>query len=222
MHVCGWRQNGTLTRQNNWLFTQHVDQDYDHSTYIYRVDIHVEVTFSLLNCSARDRCRQSFNLLSYPTSTVQLPTTDGRGFMNTANYRSFAQPSASLSSETYTRSYRLKLPRFSSGFYLAIQDIGSCLEISRVRVYRYQCASQQRGLVLYPDVPAPNTRWVTVSLTCVSNAIGSPTALCISDGTWGSQNHECRCRLGYTRSGNECLGRLLSSLVVYLLINTFF
>ena len=41
-----------------------------------------------------------------------------------------------------------------TGFYVAIQDVGTCVGISRLRVYYYICPSRQEGLVLYPETPA--------------------------------------------------------------------
>ena len=118
IHVCGWRQNGTVTHQNNWLFTQHIHLD-SYPSVPHLVAVYVEVVFSMPNCSAQDRCRPSFNLLFYGSSEAQLPTTVGRGFMNIRNYRKFAEPRAQSPLLTYTTTHEFVLPRSVSGFYLS-------------------------------------------------------------------------------------------------------
>ena len=208
VHVCGWRQNGTVTHQNNWLFTQHIHLD-SYPSVPHLVAVYVEVVFSMPNCSAQDRCRPSFNLLFYGSSEAQLPTTVGRGFMNIRNYRKFAEPRAQSPLLTYTTTHEFVLPRSVSGFYLSIQDIGSCVVLSRMRVYHRNCRSFQSGLVLYPDVPAPSSRSVSVAFDCVENAVvsGSPRVTCTSDGTWSPENPVCQCRPGYVQNTNECIGK---------------
>ncbi|CAI8042608.1 Ephrin type-A receptor 5 [Geodia barretti] len=153
--VCGWRQNGVVVSQNNWLFTQHISSDFDSNIYNYDVTIHVEAIYSFQSCREGQGCLQRFNLLHYMTNSQQLPSTSGNGCMNTQNYENFAVPEGPTSSETYTNTYSFTLPPSSTGFYIAVQDIGSCIALSRLRVYRNNCKSRQVGLVLYPDAPAP-------------------------------------------------------------------
>ena len=59
-----------------------------------------------------------------------------------------------------------------TGFYIAIQDTGTCVGISRLRVY-YINQSFQSGLVLYPDAPAPisGSENISINIKCVSNAL---------------------------------------------------
>ncbi|CAI8036642.1 Ephrin type-A receptor 5 [Geodia barretti] len=205
--VCGWRQNGVVVSQNNWLFTQHISSDFDSNIYNYDVTIHVEATYSLQSCRLRQGCIQSFNLLHYMTNSQQLPSTSGNGYMNTQNYENFAVPEGPVSSVTYTNTYSFTLPPSSTGFYIAVQDIGSCIALSRLRVYRNNCKSRQVGLVLYPDAPAPVSGSANIDISCVDNAVvsGSSRVTCGSDGTWGSQSPVCQCRLGYEKRQTECI-----------------
>ncbi|CAI8051431.1 Ephrin type-A receptor 4 [Geodia barretti] len=205
--VCGWRRNEVIISQNNWLFTQHISQDFDRNDYGYNVEIHVEAIYSLQSCRERQGCIQRFNLLHYMTNSQQLPSTSGNGYMNTQNYENFAVPEGPTSSETYTNTYNFTLPPSSTGFYIAVQDIGSCIALSRLRIYRENCKSFQTGLVLYPDAPAPVSGSANIDISCVENAVvsGSSRVTCGSDGTWGSQNPVCQCRLGYENRQTECI-----------------
>ena len=211
--VCGWRQNGVIVSQNNWLFTQHICSDFDSNIYNYDVTIHVEAIYSLQSCRLRQRCIQSFNLLHYITNSQQLPSTSGNGYINTQNYVKFAVPEGPVSSVTYTNTYNFTLPPSYTGFYIAVQDIGSCIALSRLRVYRNNCKSRQVGLVLYPDAPAPVNGSANITIGCVENAVvsGSPRVTCGSNGTWdsggpetwGSQSPVCRCKCGYEPNREE-------------------
>ena len=160
--------------------------------------VHVELIYSLQSCRERQGCRQRLNLLHYLTNTIQVPSTEGSGFMNNQIYQIFAQPEGPTSSETYTNTYSFTLPPSYTGFYIAVQDIGSCIALSRLSVYRNNCKSRQVGLVLYPDTPAPDTGSVNVVVSCAPNAqvSGSAVVTCASDGTWGSENPVCQCRPG--------------------------
>ena len=203
-----------VVSQNNWLFTQHISSDFDsNNIYNYDVTIHVEASYSLQSCRDRNGCIQSFNLLHYMTNSQQLPSTSGNGYMNAQNYENFAVPEGPVSLEPYTNTYNFPLPPSSTGFYIAVQDIGSCIALSRLRVYRNNCKSRQVGLVLYPDAPAPVTGSENIDIGCVENAVvsGSPRVTCGSDGTWGSQSPVCQCRLGYEDRQTVCIGKSLSS-----------
>ena len=196
--VCGWGTPEVVVPQNNWLFTQHISKDFDATTYNYDVAIQVEAIYSLQSCRERQGCKQRFNLLHYMTNSQRLPSTSGSGYMNTQNYEVFAVPVGEPSTN-YNNTYTFTLPPSFTGFYVALQDIGSCIALSRLRVYRNNCKSFQTGLVTYPDAPAPVTDKVSVKFLCVSNgeAMGKDTVECRSDGTWVTGSPKCGCRPGY-------------------------
>ena len=110
-----------------------------------------------------------------------------------------------------TATLNFTLQPSQTGFYITVKDNGTCFGISRIKVYRNNCKSIQRGLVLYPDAPAPVSDPVNISIQCVDNAVvsGSARVTCGSDGRWDPQNPVCQCRLGYEDRGTECAGRLL-------------
>ena len=125
-----------IVPQNNWLFSQHISKAFDATTYNYDVAIEVEAIYSLQSCRERHGCRQGFNLLHYMTNSQQLPSTEGNGYMNPEKYKKFAEPYAPLSSVNYNNTFNFTLPPSSTGFYIALQDTGSCIALSRLRVYR--------------------------------------------------------------------------------------
>ena len=149
------------------------------------------------------------------TNSVQLPSTEGSGFMNPANYIKFAAPKAPFNTLTVQPIFILNftLPSSSTGFYIAAQDPGGCITLSRMRVYRKNCRAQQIGFVLYPDAPAPVSGSARTDISCVENAevVGSSSVMCQSDGTWSSQNNPvCQCRPGYVsrlNSDRGCFGK---------------
>ena len=218
VRVCGWQRDGG---QDNWLFTQHISQDFDPNTYNYPVEIHVELVYALSSCRKRFGCDPTFKLYNYTTNTMQLPSTSGNGFMNTANYMQFAKAKPADTIRTFTETFNFTLQPSDTGFYLGIRDNGTCVGISRVRVYRDNCQSFQRGLVLYPDAPAPapdadldpESNFVNIAISCVPNAIitGSVYQVkCYGNGTWDSDvTPVCECRLGYEDRGTECFSKLL-------------
>ena len=209
--VCGWGRQNAVVPQNNWLFTQHISKAFDATTYNYDVAIQVEAIYSLPSCRERQGCKQRFNLLHYMTNSQRLRSTEGDGSMNTQNYVNFAVP-VGVSSVNNNNTYTFTLPPSSTGFYIALQDNGSCIALSRLRVYRNNCQSRQVGLVLYPDAPAPVSGSVNIDISCVANAVvsGSSRVTCGSDGTWGSQNPVCQCRLGHENRQMQCIGKFSS------------
>ena len=80
--------------------------------------------------------------------------------MNTENYDEFGR--ARPSSTTHPYFYNFTLDPSDTGFYVAIRDVGTCVGISRLRVYHYICPSRQVGFVLYPETPAPVSGSVNV------------------------------------------------------------
>ena len=131
--------------------------------------------------------------------------------MNTANYVQFARVRPADTIRTFTQTFNLTLQPNVTGFYLGIRDNGTCVGISRVIVYRDNCQSFQRGLVLYPDAPAPVSGSESITISCVPNAVvsGSTQVTCHSNGTWGPENPVCECQPGYEDGETECFSKFM-------------
>ena len=114
--------------------------------------------------------------------------------MNTENYEQFGRANATTQSARF-ETYSFTLDPSETGFYVALQDTGTCVGISRLRVYRYTCPSRQVGLVLYPETPAPASGSVNVYFTCVDNASipesESDTVICNHNGMWSTHIPVC-------------------------------
>ena len=107
--------------------------------------------------------------------------------MNINNYMNNVTITPEDTSTPYTEIHNFTLQPSQTGLYVAIQDYGTCLGISRLRVYRNNCKGLQTGLVIYPDAPAPVDDSVNINIACVDNAtvVGSDQVSCHNDGTWG-------------------------------------
>ena len=207
--VCGFRQPGVA--QDNWLFTQHISKSFDANTNNYEVEILVNITYALQSCrSNRDpSCNTQFTLYRYITTSQQLPSTSGSGFMTKNNYASFGTVSPADTGARYTEAHRVTLQPQQTSFYIAIEDTGTCVIVSRLQVYRHNCREKQIGLVRYPDTPAPITGSASVDILCADNAESSSSAAvtCDSEGQWGPEMPTCGCSPGYEinmASGDSC------------------
>ena len=210
--MCGWIREGAL--QNNWLFTQHIHKDFDPNTYNYPVEIHVEITHALQSCREQQGCNPRVYVHNYITNTIQLPSTEGAGFMNTQRYTEMGVLQPDVIAAVFVATLNLILEPSQTGFYIALQDNGTCFGVSRITVFRNNCKSFQRGLVLYPDAPAPVSDSVNINIQCVANSRSVPgqnTALCHSSGEWGTETPMCKCNPGYeavdSTEGLMCRGR---------------
>ena len=130
--------------------------------------------------------------------------------MNRNNYGDNRTISPEETSTPYTEIHNFTLQPSQTGLYLAIQDYGTCLSISRMRVYHNNCKGRQTGLVIYPDAPAPVVNPVNINIRCVDNAtfVGSDEVSCHKDGTWSAEIPECQCNLGFenTTVETKCTG----------------
>ena len=138
--------------------------------------------------------------------------------MNTANYMQFAIVKPTDTIRTFTETFPFTLQPNVTGFYFAIRDNGTCVGISRVRVYRNNCQSFQSRLVLYPDAPEPVNGSENIAISCVPNAIvsGSAQVTCHSNGTWGPENPVCECQPEYEDRETECFSKYKKAIVDYL------
>ena len=182
------------------------------------MNITVQVIYAMQNCRSRLGCDMGFRLLNYKTNIPQLSSTTGSGYLNTENYEQFGRARA-RDQTAHFETYPFTLDPSETGFYVALQDTGTCVGISRLRVYHYICPSRQEGLVLYPETPAPESGSVNVNFSCVDNAhiseIESDTVSCYHNGTWSTDIPVCECNVGYENIGTRCLGMSINITVLY-------
>ena len=123
----------------------------------------------------------------------------------------------------------VEIPPEVEGFYTAIQDNTSCIQVAQLKVYRHQCSEKQEGLVVFPATAAPVSGAMTVTTLCVPNSLPVTSMLveCNSMGFWNGSSTECVCDPGYVKRVNsehnefcEGINAGMFSLAYYILILT--
>eukprot|EP00731_Ephydatia_muelleri_P014459 Em0008g179a len=190
-----------LATQNNWLITQHINTTVNGKALSQVV---VRVNFSLNGCPTGGSCQQSFLLQMYQTRNV-----DPSGSINLTNYAPFSGSRVTVGSNpsgtvVETQDVTVQLGA-SGGLYLAAQDTGTCVSITRLTVLYYVCPQQVVNFISYPMTLADGG---IIQLACVSGAglVGVQTLLttCGSQGVWGAPTGVCSCNPGYTNIGQTC------------------
>ena len=198
---CSYR-NG---QQNNWLITQHINTTVNGKALSQVV---VRVNFSLNGCLPRS-CQQLILLQMYQTRNI-----DPSGSINLSNYAAFSGSIITVESNSGTvvdaRDVTVPLGA-SGGLYLAAQDNGTCVSITRLTVFYYVCPQKVVNFINYPMTLADGT---ITQLTCVSGAgpvgVQPPLSTCDNQGVWGAPTGACSCNPGYTSIGQTCQCRLLT------------
>ena len=185
--MCGYL-NGA---QNNWLFTQHISKDIEPDVD-YDVTIYLNVTYRITNCRADLGCVPRFNIQKYKTNSPQSQSN----YQNSDIYSLIGTADTIFTRATDT--FDFQLSSSERGFYLAFQDEGTCVTVSRVIVYRRRCPGQQIGLVVYPEIQSPASGRVEAEASCVENAYAESDLglMCDSEGTW-TGSPVCSCDVGY-------------------------
>ena len=86
------------------------------------------------------------------------------------------------------------------GFYFAVKDNTSCIQVSRLQIYRHQCPQKQEGLVIFPETAAPAYGVLIVNVQCMPNSspvTGAPV-ICNGTGYWHG-SVQCVCNPGYVQ-----------------------
>ena len=170
----------------------------------------VRLNFSLNGCLTGGSCQQSFLLQLYETFRI-----DPIGSLNISNYKTFSGSRVAVGSNpsgtvTETQDVTIQLGE-SGGLYLAAQDTGTCVSITRLTVLYYVCPQQVVNFISYPMTLADGG---IIQLACVSGAglVGGQTLIttCGSRGVWVAPNGACSCNPGYTSIGQTCQCRLLT------------
>ena len=176
--------------QNNWVFTQHIDKFSPLETY-YTVRVCVSVTFTIFSCGRG--CSRCFEIL-YSIANAR---RNYEMYTNTSSYIPLKRICI-RHSQTVTVQIYFNLTHHETGFYIALRDPSSCISVSRVLVFRYECHKKQDHLVIFPQTAAPADESIYINTICVSNAsnITSLEVKCSKDGVW-SGTPECYCLPGF-------------------------
>ncbi len=193
--VCGWEGGD----QDNWLFTQHINRTVDG----YRLQqVSVQIEYQLTTCPealvGSTRCRRTFDLLKYETSTVNPVAA-----RNTGNYALIRTLTTQVSGTTTKIMENFGFNTDESGFYLAIRDPGTCVTISRLIVFYNVCPGETANLVVRPETIAPTVGSLNVNASCVDNSspVGDDISrTCLESGNWVDDSTRCECNTGFVPS----------------------
>eukprot|EP00731_Ephydatia_muelleri_P014483 Em0008g203a len=135
-----------LATQNNWLITQHINTTVNGKALSQVV---VRVNFTLNGCPTGGSCQQSFLLQMYQTRNI-----DPSGSINLSNYAPFSGSRVTVGSNPSgtvvdAQDVTVQLGA-SGGLYLAAQDTGTCVSITRLTVFYYVCPQQVVNFINYP------------------------------------------------------------------------
>ena len=160
--MCDCR-NGS--EQNNWLFTQYISYP-----SLYASEIFIKIDYNFSKCQNNPVCDiPYFNVLHFDTDSPS-----PREQVKSSNYNLIQQIEQPISDNATTATIPFQRPSNSSGLYLAVQDVGSCGNIMRIKVYYELCPSMIVGLVIYPALPLPVKSSLLVaaegSAVCAANA----------------------------------------------------
>lgn len=101
-----------------------------------------------------------------------------------------------------------------NGFYLGIEDVGSCATVIRVQVFYKICPAKVVGLVTYPSLALPPVNYmnpVVGTALCASNAVStSPFHYRAFENGTCEYNSNCECRIGYQENIVPTLGSTLA------------
>ncbi|XP_034441565.1 ephrin type-A receptor 2a [Hippoglossus hippoglossus] len=188
------------TEQENWLRTTFIQRRPGTSR------VSVELRFIVRDCNTFDgasvACKETFNLF-ISEADADVGTNFRKG-----QFRKVA----TIAPDEVTRGPELKVnietrivgPLSKEGFYLAFQDMGTCVALLSVRVYYKSCPSTVQSLAAFPETVADAL--TVVEGACVENAVSqaTPRIYCTAEGEWVVPVGQCQCLSGYETTGESC------------------
>ncbi|XP_064788448.1 ephrin type-A receptor 3-like isoform X1 [Oncorhynchus masou masou] len=193
--------------QNNWLRTRHIARDGAQRVYI-------EIKFTLRDCNSLPgvpgTCKETFNMFYYESNNANL------WFIKESQYikidtiaadESFTQVDVGDRVMKLNTEVRDISNLSKKGFYLAFQDLGSCIALVSVRIFYKKCPFTVLNLAQFPDtVTGGDSALVEVRGVCVnaSQEFETPRMYCSADGSWLVPIGRCVCEPGYEEHKDGC------------------
>jgi hypothetical protein len=202
---CGYRDG----RQENWLFTQFIALNTPEGTD-YSVTAIIDVLYTLSSCRERYNCNPTFKMYMFKTDGPKSRDV----YTTRSNYELIKKRKRS-SPLTQNVVVKVNIPPSVAGFYIAVLDNTSCIQVAQMKVYRHQCTEKQEGLVVFPERASPSTPTMNVTSLCMPNSrpVTSMTMTCDKTGAWDGSGR-CKCNPGYKRvpaeEGDKCEGQWLN------------
>ena len=202
LRICDYRQ--ATQPQNNWVFTQFIN--FDEATGIFDEDIEIYVNASYQYIACINNERNGCDTLQ---TTVYRYETNGQvsnaARVNPANYLSNEVSVLDLaaSENSGIRIDTFRPSSSATGFYLGVQDTGTCGSIERITAYYLVCPKLIQGLVTLPEIPLPHAGSltpITRNAVCAANSRRlqqvSLVRSAFADGSCVT-NAACACEPGY-------------------------
>ena len=207
--MCGFSEG----LQENWLITQHINTVLPGGERLRKVTAQFEGTFN--GCDISRQCRQSFEVHKWLTSTI-----DRSAAANTDNYVRVDRVSPELTSGVMSFLGHIDIDlEAEDGFYLAVVDRSTCIELARLLVFYYVCPEETSELISRPEVLGSQ---VSVTGECVENSSTmsgtAPVLSCSHTGEW-QVIILCLCNPGYEKSQDQCTG-MVNTAIECVFINS--
>ncbi|XP_056592338.1 ephrin type-A receptor 5 isoform X1 [Triplophysa dalaica] len=194
-------QNNWL--QTNWILTQGAQR------------VFVELKFTLRDCNSLPgglgTCKETFNVYFFETNDEETRNIRESQYMKIdtiAADESFTELDLGDRVMKLNTEVRDVGPLTKKGFYLAFQDLGSCIALVSVRVFYKKCPFVVRNLALFPDTitGADSSQLLEVSGTCVNNSVADelPRMHCSAEGEWLVPIGRCMCQAGHEEVNGSC------------------
>jgi hypothetical protein len=209
--------SGAPNFQQNWLFSQFLCLR-DAKELVFNI------TFRFTECASNPTCNDDFFTLYHhcvpnPNSHTSL-NPDNYALLNNTLEDSRVKHIPGRRSIREVRYLPRPGPVGTTGFYLGIEDTGTCGFISRLIVYYTVCPERRNGLVIYPEFAHPPKAGPdeVFEAKCVCNAhpvTNMNVTAFAGNGTCEDQDEggaKCECDDGYFQDGDKCEGKLITVL----------
>ena len=209
VQVCGF----TAGPQDNWLITQLINRTVN-GTSLRLSQVSVIIELEQRDCDATLSCQRTFNTHVYERSLENTASS-----ITISNYHQimWISPNNTTSRVNETVIVDFASTSQETSFYFAVQDVTSCIVLTRMILFYYVCPQQTSDLMHYPETIAPRLPTsdrpgvapISVTTMCVENAATengrSPTVFCSSGGVWSTQSGRgCVCLRGFANQHGAC------------------
>ena len=166
----------------------------------------MDVTYDYTSCITNQG--NGCNILQTTMYRYERNGADNTARTNPANYNELQTLSAD-NRGTFTETFTFRPSANINGFYLGVQDTGTCGTINRITVYYRVCPARRIGLGTVPDISFSPTGSAPTQgiITCADNSVAmNPEVSCAADGTFAG-NPDCRCDPGFESMTTSCRGK---------------
>lgn len=170
------------------------------------IEATIEIQFLMRRCS---QCKQSFSLLVYEAdddiANSQIPEWKKSSWNMIKQVPGTKLYEGSDSKNKIWESLNKESFKFrpsKGGFYIAIQEEGTCTFMLTLRIFYEMCPDRVTKLARFPNTTSSAIDDTPIKVTgqCIQNSVPlafSPTMYCSHQGKWYDIQGECVCKEGY-------------------------